>query len=117
MCTTPERLVEQTSRFFKLFETPYDWKINPVIFHRIDNMFGPHTVDRFAALHNQQLQRYNSMFMDPETEGVDALAQNNWHQEMNFCNAPFWMVSKILQKLKTQKAEATVIAPWWPIQT
>ena len=97
--------------------SPYDWKLHPVLFRNLNEMWGPHTVDRFAALHNCQIPRYNSMFMDPQMEAVDALAQSNWNQEMNFCNPPFHLIQKILTVLEAQSAEATIIAPWWPAQT
>ena len=43
-----------------------------------ENMWGPHTMDRFASLSTAQLQTYNSRYLDPWTSGVDALAQTDW---------------------------------------
>jgi hypothetical protein len=83
-------------------ESPYDWKLHPVVFQQIENRFGPHTVDRFAAFHNRQLPRYNSRFCDPETEGVDAFSQN-WSKENNFINAPFRLLPIILKKLRAKR--------------
>ena len=54
------------------------WQLHPKIFAWLDKLWGPHTVDRFATMANTQLPRLNSRFADPLTEGVDALAQNNW---------------------------------------
>ena len=92
----------------------YEWYIHPSLFKYIDNIFGPHTVDRFASILTRQTLRYNSRFWDPETEGIDALHQNNWHQEMNFVNPPFRLLPKVIRLIKQTKAEATVIAPRWP---
>ena len=39
-----------------------DWQINPVIFHHLDCLWGPHTYDRFASPHNSQLPRFDSKF-------------------------------------------------------
>jgi len=94
----------------------YEWKLNPGLFRHIDRMFGPHTVDRFASFQTRQLPRYNSRSFDPETEGIDALSQGNWEQEMNFVNAPFRLIPKVLSVVQNQAAVATIIAPWWPNQ-
>ena len=61
--------------------SPYVWKLNPNLFRYIDQLWGPHTIDRFASDMETQLNRYNSYLWDPHTEGVDALAQQNWKQE------------------------------------
>ena len=37
-----------------------DWMVHPVIFQQIDQLWEPHTVDRFANTHNAQLERFNS---------------------------------------------------------
>lgn len=96
--------------------SPYEWRLHPKIFGYIDSQFGPHTVDRFASLTSTQLPRYNSFHWDPLTSGIDALAQIDWGGEMNFVNAPFHLIPRVLQLIRTQQAEATVIAPWWPAQ-
>ena len=93
--------------------SPYDWKLHPDIFKVIDRIWGPHTIDRFVAQHNTQLKRYNSLFLDPNTEGIDSLAQTDWGKNMNYCNPPFWMIGKVLDKIENSQAEATLIAPKW----
>ena len=98
------------------WESPYEWKLHRGLFSYIDTMYGPHSIDRFASLMTAQLPRYNSLYLDPMTEGVDALSQQNWGKEMNFVNAPFFLLPKVLQVISQQKAEATIIAPWWPAQ-
>ena len=94
----------------------YEWSLNSAIFQWLDKMWGKHTIDRFATMLNAQTLRYNSRFFDPLTEAVDALAQQNWSQENNFCNPPFRLLPRVLQVIKEQHAYATVIAPHWPTQ-
>ena len=53
-----------------------------------------------------QLPRFNSLHHNPYTEAVEALAQNNWNQEMNFCNLPFWMIPQVLQKNKESRSRS-----------
>ena len=96
--------------------SPYEWKLHPKVFGYLDRLWGLHSIDRFAALHNRQLPHYNSLYCDPEAEAVDCLAQD-WRQENNYVNPPFWLIPRVLQLIKSQKCEATVIAPWWPGQS
>lgn len=93
----------------------YQWRLHPRLFRMIDQMYGPHSVDRFASITTTQLTRYNSQFYDPETEAVDALAQS-WIGENNFVNCPFKLIPQVLKLVQQQKVEATIIAPWWKAQ-
>lgn len=94
----------------------YEWRLNPRLFARLDKMWGPHTIDRFASISTTQLPMYNSRYSDPGTAGIDALAQNNWGSENNYINAPFRLIPQVLDKIISQKAWATLIAPLWPAQ-
>ena len=58
-----------------------DYRLDPVIFDRLDRRWGPHSIDRFATSNNAQLGRFNSAWAMPGTEGVDAFAQANWRSE------------------------------------
>ena len=57
---------------------------------------------------------HNSRFWDPWSQGVDALAQQNWKEHNKFVNCLFNLLPKVLNKIWQSKAIATVIAPWWP---
>lgn len=95
--------------------SPYDWSLNKSVFRHLNALWGPHTVDRFASQYNTQLPRFNSLFWNPGTEAVDAMAQD-WRRENNFVNPPFWMLGRILHLVREQQVCATVIAPRWPGQ-
>jgi len=97
--------------------SPSMWRLNPAVFRYIDKVWGPHTIDRFASLATTQTDLYNSMYWDPHTSGVDALAQDNWSIHNNYVCPPFRMLNRILQTVRDQRAVATVIAPMWPGQT
>jgi hypothetical protein len=94
----------------------YEWMLDPDLFHIINRMWGPFSIDRFASFLTKQIPRYNSQFCDPLSVGVDALAQKDWGTENNFVNAPFRLIPQILTKIQAHQAEATIIAPWWPSQ-
>ena len=94
----------------------HEWQLHPGLFRMLESTWGPHTVDRFASETNYQLPRYNSRYMDPYAEAVDAFAQQNWGAENNYVNAPFRLIPDVLQIIRTQRADATIIAPMWRAQ-
>ena len=53
-----------------------DWGLSPLSFHHIDSVWGPHSVDRFANHVNAKLPRFNSIFWNPGSEGIDAFVMN-----------------------------------------
>ena len=93
--------------------TNTDWMLNPAVFKYLDRLWGPHTIDRCASMNNRQVSHYNSMFYDPETSGVDCLAQQDWGVHNNFINPPFCLIPRILAVLRKQQATGTLIAPMW----
>lgn len=94
----------------------YSWSLHPALFRLLDQMWGPHSFDRFADITNHLCPRYNSLFYDPLSSGVDALAQQDWGRHNNFVNCPFHLIPKVLQIIQNQQAEATIIAPLWRAQ-
>ena len=95
--------------------TQYEWMLSPNTFRILNELWGPFTIDRFASFLTTQLPRYNARFHDPQSMGVDAMAQD-WANESNFVNPPFRLIPRILHKVQQDQAEATLIAPWWPGQ-
>ena len=91
----------------------YEWMLHPNLFRYLDRVWGPHQVDRFASFMTTQLPEYNSMFWDPLTHGVNALAQTDWASKNNYVNPPFSLIPKVLDIIQSQGATATLIAPKW----
>lgn len=102
-------VADQLSRY----SSKYEWMLHPKLFQYLDKIWGPHTCDRFASYLTTQITMYNSFHADPMTGGIDALAQMNWHTENNFVNPPVRLMNKVLDKIASEKATATVIAPEW----
>ena len=92
-----------------------NWMLNPGIFFILDNICGPHSINRFASNQNTHLSLYNSRFWDPGTEGIDALAQD-WRFENNFINPPWCLLQNVKDKIIKEKVWATIRAPVWPGQ-
>jgi hypothetical protein len=94
------------------FSDRNDWMLNPALFKRLDNLWGPHQVDLFATKLNRQVQKFFSWHPEPESSGVDAF-QQSWKKIQCWANPPFNQIGKVLIKTKQDKADLTIIAPIW----
>ena len=65
------------------------YRFNPSLMACLEKAFGPLDIDRFATSTNAVLPRYNTMFWEEGSSGVDAFAQSDWAKFRNFCNPPF----------------------------
>jgi ribonuclease HI len=98
---------------------PHDeWCVNTEVFKVLDAVWGPHTVDRFAAACNAQVDRYNSAWAESGATAVDAFAQPlaSWCGEHNWCVPPIALLPQLAQLLRETGAGGTVVAPHWPAQ-
>ena len=80
----------------------YEWQLHPGIFSQLDDMWGPHTMDRFASLSTAQLQTYNSRYLDPWTSGVDA--SSNGLIQTQLCESTISYARTYLEACKTSKS-------------
>jgi len=92
-----------------------DWSLSDTAFRRLENKYGPHTVDVFAMSTNNKCGRYYSATADPGTAGVDAM-QQSWWGENCWCNPPFQLLAPVVDKIVRQRSTATLIAPVWQSQ-
>ena len=90
-----------------------DWGVSPSFFKFIDNIWGPHTVDRFADDFNCKLSTFNSKFWCPGTSHVDAFS-TDWSMENNWLVPPISQVSRVLKHVRECKAKGTLVIPAWP---
>jgi len=89
-----------------------DWGIRSNVFDLYNQKWGPYTVDRFATHYNTQCVRFNSPIWCPGTEAVDAFSQY-WGRENNWLVPPPSLISRVLNKMKNDKAYGTLILPEW----
>ena len=78
-----------------------DWKLNPKYFEILSKLFVKHDLDAFTTASNSQVAIY--YFRD-----INALKQEWKHQRL-WINPPWELLPKIIAKLKSSKAKATVI--------
>ena len=89
-----------------------DWFINPLVFKQIELLWGPHTVDRFASHLNAQLPRFNSWFLCPRAEAIDAFTVD-WSGENNWWCPPPWLVPRVVRHAEACGASGTLVVPCW----
>ena len=89
-----------------------DWQTSFALFDYVDNQWGPHTVDRFASSGNTKLRRFNSKYLCPNTEQVNAFS-TSWETENNYLVPPVTYVPKVLAHLKSSRGKGTLVVPCW----
>lgn len=95
---------------------------------RVENAFGPHTVDLMALDSNTMTSengiplRHFTPWPTPDSAGVNVFAQHLVQEKNPYVFPPFGLVFPVLCLLKEQGVSATVIVPeihplpvWWPM--
>lgn len=92
-----------------------EWELEPQAFNKINKQWGPFEIDLFASRQNTKCTRFCSRFPQPDTETVDAFTIT-WKDKKFYAFPPFALISRTLQKIVIDKAEGTLIVPFWPTQ-
>ena len=75
----------------------YDFSLKTEIFHWLDTMYGPHTIDRFASDDSTQLPYYNTKFYSKNASGLDEFMFNWGYDHDNYVFPPPDLVGIVLQ--------------------
>ncbi|XP_071951900.1 uncharacterized protein [Antedon mediterranea] len=97
------------------FEDELEWKLDPKIFLKLNELQGQADIDLFASRLNTQLPKYVSWYPDPGAIDVDAFSLN-WNRLNFYAFPPFCVVGRCIQKIIKDKAEGILIVPNWPTQ-
>ena len=89
--------------------------LNTNIFAAFDILWGPHTVDRFASFRSREIPRFNSKWLSPATEGIDAFTIS-WKNENNWLFSPPASIPKVLKHMEGGGEHGTLIVPRWKYQ-
>ena len=92
-----------------------DWKLNPILFKRIVNLFGPIEVDLFASRLTAQCPVYFSWRPDPYAAATDDFLQD-WSQIWGYANPPWSLIGQVLSQVQVQQAYIILVAPVWKTQ-
>ena len=90
-----------------------EWSLDKRSFLFVQTLVPNLEVDLFATAENHQLPQYVAPNLDPQAVGIDAMALN-WNQwESIYIFPPFNMMMAVLDKLRTFKGKAAIVAPLW----
>ena len=90
-----------------------DWCTTTFLFSFLDRIWGTFTVDRFADSSNTKVKRFNSKYLCPNTEHVDAFTIP-WQYDNNYIVPPICLIPKVLDHMRDCGAQGTVVVPYWP---
>ena len=107
----PRELNERADYLSRIIDYD-DWMLNPVVFADIDQIWGPHSIDRFADCLNAQTPRFNSRCWTPGSEAVDAFTVD-WMGENNWWCPPIGLIPRVLRHAQACRATGTLVIPLW----
>lgn len=90
-----------------------EWSISNDFFSRMDQKWGPHRVDLFASELNHRLPRFMSWKPCSRAMAWDAMQQSWKNLGRIYCCPPWNLIPAVLQKIRQEEVEATVITPFW----
>lgn len=83
---------------------------------RLEQRFGPHTIDRYATHANTRCRLFNARSPHPRADGLVALAQD-WTGHNNYAWPPVAELPAVAQLLaENPNVSATLVTPHWPAQ-
>lgn len=115
-CHLPGKENVEADRLSRSLNMDIEWKLDEKVFKTINELYGPHDIDLFASKTNHQLARYISYLPDSCAECVDAFSVK-WTNFNAYVFPPFSIIGRVLQKMKRDEADITLIAPLWTTQT
>ena len=118
----PGKLNMRADHESRIFNDSSDWMLNRQVFNRLQQRWGPISIDLFAARHNAQVERYYSFRPDPTSMAVDAFAQKWKSAGQLYAFPPIVIIGRCLQKIKEERVETVVMVTsawgsqaWYPV--
>lgn len=96
-------------------DTETEFELSDVVFRQITEKFSYPDIDLFASRINAKCRNYVSWLRDPGSMAVDAFTLN-WKNFFFYAFPPFILVTRVLQKIRAERAEGIVVVPQWPAQ-
>jgi len=91
----------------------YDFSLKSEIFHQLETLYGPHTIDRFSSDDSAQLPHYNTKFYSKNASGLDAFMFNWGYDHNNYVFPPPALVGTTLQYAQKCQAKLTLVFLEW----
>ena len=91
-----------------------DYTTNDTVFNALEDLWGPHTCDRFACPYNAKVQCFNTRFYQPGSSGVNAFSQDWSHHNNQLC-PPVYLTCKVVSAQETLILPVWKSAHFWPL--
>mmetsp|Transcript_30062 Transcript_30062/g.47133 ORF Transcript_30062/g.47133 Transcript_30062/m.47133 type:complete len:324 (-) Transcript_30062:406-1377(-) len=110
----PSELNEHSDFLSKLSDH-YGFSLRERYFAKLDDLWGPHIIDRFASDENVPVTsgRFNSRYWRPGSEAVDVLSTFWPGGELNWVHAPYRLLGLVINHIWRYRADCTLIVPEW----
>ena len=102
---------EQADYLSRLWDSD-DWGLSATSFQLVEDVWDPPSIDRFASYLNAKLSRFNSKYLNPGSEAIDAFFID-WAGENNYVCPPVSLVPRVLLHMFNCKTCGTLIVPMW----
>ena len=89
-----------------------DWAISTEFFQFIDELWGPHSVDRFASSSNTKTTLFSSLYWNSCALRVYSF-YSDWSQDANWLLPPEPLASRVINHLVKCKVKGTLLVPKW----
>ena len=115
----PGALNSIADRESRIWSDRSEWKLNPLLFQKINQLLGPLSADLFASRLSTQLPNFVSWKPDPLAMAVDAFTVD-WSSIPGklYANPPWNLVGRVLSQVLNQRVqELVLVAPVWKAQS
>ncbi|XP_034945012.1 uncharacterized protein [Chelonus insularis] len=92
-----------------------EWELADYAFQNIVKRFGKLEIDLFSSRINIKCETYCPWKRDPEAYAFDAFTIS-WSDWIFYAFPPFAIITKVIKKIKDDKAESILVVPHWPTQ-
>lgn len=99
-------------RFSRIKNIDIEWELNELIFQEICLKLGQLNIDLFASYCNAKCKTIISWKPEKEAFAIDAFTIK-WSKFFFYDFLPFSLITRILSKIKKDKAEGIIIVPDW----
>ena len=92
-----------------------DWYKTQRLINILEQRWGKISIDRFASDTNRKSKRFNSRYLFPETDSINAFSFD-WSNEVNLPVPPTYLIPRAIKHfLKSlTKSKTILICPYWP---
>ncbi|XP_044598715.1 uncharacterized protein LOC123274959 [Cotesia glomerata] len=105
----------EADRSSRIDNSDAEWELADYAFEVITENFGKLEIDLFASRINTKCAVYCSWKRDPGAFAFDAFTIS-WTDWMFFAFPPFSIITRVIKKIKDDKAEGVLVVPHWPTQ-